>query len=75
MLTDSEAFFSVLTFAKPECDVLQPSLLRGSGCNTLSHTGLANVNTWKRMCYPLIDIHKDIIQKYKNKKSEIIKDV
>ena len=52
-------------FAKPECDnvlqpdpcinVLQPSPLRGSGCNTLSHSGLANVNTWKRIFYPLID--------------------
>ena len=37
--------FRVLTFAKPNCDnVLQPSPLRGSGCNTLSHSGLVNVN-------------------------------
>ena len=43
---DDKILFSVLTLAKPLCDnVLQPSLLRGSGCNTLSHTGLANFNT------------------------------
>ena len=49
-------FFSVyLRVAKPSCNnVLQPSPLPGSGCNTLSHTGLANVNTRKRMFYPLI---------------------
>ena len=47
--------FHILTFAKPECDnVLQPSPLRGSGCNTWSHSGLANVNIRKRMFYPLI---------------------
>ena len=34
--------------------MLQPSPLRGSGCNTLSHSGLANVNIGKRMFYPLI---------------------
>ena len=35
---DDITFFSFLIFAKPECDnVLQPSPLRGSGCNTLSH--------------------------------------
>ena len=28
--------------------------LRGSGCNTLSYTCLANVNIWKRIFYPLI---------------------
>ena len=28
--------------------------LRVSGCNTLPHSGLANVDTWKRMFYPLI---------------------
>ena len=49
------------TFAKPACDnVLQPeprtecdNVLqpRGSGCNTLSHSGLANVNIRKRMLY------------------------
>ena len=33
---------------------MQPSPLRRSGCNTLSHSGLANVNTRKRMFYPLI---------------------
>ena len=35
--------------------MLQPSPLRGSGCNTLSHSGLANVHTRKRMFYPLIN--------------------
>ena len=51
---DDITFFSALRFAKPECDnVLQPSPLCGSGCNTLSHSGLANANTWKRMFYPL----------------------
>ena len=49
--------FPMLTFAKPSCDnVLQPSLLRGSGSNTVSHSGLANVNIRKRMFYPLINL-------------------
>ena len=44
---DDKTFFSVLTFAKPECDnVLQPS---GEDCNTLSHSGLTNVNTEKKV--------------------------
>ena len=44
------------SFAKPSSDnVLQPSLIRGSGCNTLSHSGLANVDTHKIMFYLLID--------------------
>ena len=48
---DDITFFS----ARPSCDnVLQPSPLRGSGCNTLPHSGLANVNIRKRMFYPLI---------------------
>ena len=34
--------------------MLQPSPLRGSGCNTLSHSSLANVYIRKRMFYPLI---------------------
>ena len=52
---DDITFFSVLTFIKPLCDnVLEPLPLRGSGCNTLCHLGFANVNTWKRMFYPLI---------------------
>ena len=34
--------------------MLQPSPLRGLGCNTLSHSGLANINIRKRMFYPLI---------------------
>ena len=39
-------------FAKPECDdVLQPEPRSGEGCNTLSHSGLAIVNTQKRMLY------------------------
>ena len=29
---------------------------RVSGCNTLSHSGLATVNRRKRMFYPLMDI-------------------
>ena len=29
-------------------------MCRRSGCNTLSHFGLANVDTLKRMIYPLI---------------------
>ena len=36
-------------------NVLQPSLIRGSGCNTLSQSGLANVDTHKIMFYLLID--------------------
>ena len=50
---DDITLFSLLTFAKPWCDnVWQHSPLRGSGCNTLSHLGLANVNTRKREFYP-----------------------
>ena len=42
------SFFSILTFAKLECDnVLQPESQSGSNCNTLSHFGLTNVNTVK----------------------------
>ena len=42
--------FRVLTFAKPECDnFLQPEPRSGGGCNTLSHEGLANVNTEKNV--------------------------
>ena len=44
------------SFAKPSSNnVLQLSLIRGSGCNTLSHSGLANVDKHKRMFYHLID--------------------
>ena len=52
---DNKTFFSILKFAKPECDsVLQPELQSGVGCNTLSHSGLANFIIWKIMFYPLI---------------------
>ena len=59
--------FRILTFAKPSyINVLQPSPLRGWGCNTLSHSGLANVNIRKRMFYPLIKarshFNKSVIQ-------------
>ena len=37
-------------------------MLCGSGCNTLSHEGLTNVNTRKRMFYPL-DIATDTVQR------------
>ena len=51
---DDKTFFSILTFAKPSCDnVLQPTLLRVSACNSLSHSGLATVNIRKRIFYPL----------------------
>ena len=54
---DDLTFFSVYQRAKPSSNnVLQPSPLRGSGCNTLSHSGLANVDTQKRMFYPLIEL-------------------
>ena len=47
--------FCVLVFTWPECDnVLQPSTLRGEGCNTLSHSGLASVNIQKVKFFPLI---------------------
>ena len=47
-------FFFILTFAKPLCDnVLQPSPLCGSGCNT-SYSGLANVNIRKKKCFILL---------------------
>ena len=43
-LSDDNTFFSVLTFAKPLCDnVLQPSSLHCSRCNTLSR---AWVSLW-----------------------------
>ena len=48
-------FFSVLMFTKPECDnVLQPSLLHGSGCNTLSHPGLAKLFIHGKECFLLL---------------------
>ena len=48
--------FHVLTFAKPSFDnVLQPSWHGGLGLNTLSHSGLASVNTPKRKFYLLND--------------------
>ena len=54
-MTIKHSFPSALTFAKPSGNnVLQPSPLRGSGCNTLLPLGLANVNARKRMFYPLI---------------------
>ena len=51
-------FFSVLMIAKPLCNnVLQPKRLCSSVCNTLSHSGSANVNkkvlSSKRRFYPL----------------------
>ena len=36
-------------FAELECDALQPELQSGEVCNTLSHEGLANVNTEKNV--------------------------
>ena len=42
---DFITFFSMYNVCQALC---------GSGCNTLSHEGLANINTWKRMFYPLI---------------------
>ena len=57
---DDITVFSVLTFAKLMCDnVLQPEPRSGEGCNTLSHKDLENINTWKRMFYPLIAIPLD----------------
>ena len=44
---DDKTFFSVLTLAKPECGVYQPSSISGLGCNTLSHSCLAKVNIRK----------------------------
>ena len=35
--------------------------LRGSGCNTVSHSGLANVNIRKIMFYPLIKVSRHAI--------------
>ena len=46
--------FSCINDAKHSCNnALQPSPLRGSGCNTLSHSGLANVDTQKE-CFILL---------------------
>ena len=36
----------------PKC--LQRLSTDDKGCNTLSHSGFTNLNTWKRMFYPLI---------------------
>ena len=45
----------------PSCNnVLQPLSLCGSGCNTLSHSVLANVDTRKRVFYPLIGLIKTV---------------
>ena len=45
--------FCVLTFAKLECDnELRPE--SSEGCNTLSHKGLANVNTGTNVISPLL---------------------
>ena len=49
-MTMEHSFPYFKMFAKPECDnVLQPSPLPSSGCNTLSRSGLANVNLRKRI--------------------------
>ena len=41
---DDITFYCVLTLAKPSCDnMMRHSPLRDSSCNTLSHSGLANV--------------------------------
>ena len=40
------------TFVKPSCDNV--AWLRGSGCNTLSNSGLANINIRKRIFILLI---------------------
>ena len=59
---DDLTFFSELTFAKSSYDnVLHPSPLRGSGCNTLPYSGLANVNTRKRRFYPVTSASSDSI--------------
>ena len=56
---DDITLFAILTFAKPSCDnVLQLSPLHGSGCNTLSHWVLADVNTRKTMFYLLINVQQ-----------------
>ena len=48
--------FLVFMFAKPEFDnVLQPELRSRDGCNTLSHEGLANVNTEKNVISSLFN--------------------
>ena len=51
---DDITFFSVITFSKPLCDnVLQRSQLRGSGCNTLSHSRLI----YGKECFILLLTH------------------
>ena len=59
---DDIIFFSLYQrFAKPSCNnVLQPSPLSRSGWNTLSHLGLANANTQKRMFYPLLTSENNV---------------
>ena len=57
-MTMTIVFTCVLTFPKPLCNnVLQPSPLCLKGCNTVSHSGLAYIKTWKRMFYSLIITH------------------
>ena len=54
-VTIKHSFLVFYRLPKPSCNnILQPSPLHGSGFNTLSHSGLANVKTRKRMFYPLI---------------------
>ena len=48
LVMEKESKTLLHSFAKPSSNnVLQPTLIRGSGCNTLSHSGLANVDTHK----------------------------
>ena len=52
---DDFASFSVLMFARPSCDNTPRTITHyHMSDNTLSHQGLVNVNTQKRMFYLLI---------------------
>ena len=53
-------------FAKPQCyNVLQPEPRSGECCNTLSHEGLANVNTEK-------NVISSLLSPFKHKQFQII---
>ena len=63
---DDILFFRVSTSAKPSCNnVLQSSPLRESGCNTILHSDLANIDTWNRVFYLLIDSHLRVLLLHK----------
>ena len=53
-MTIKHSFPVFYRLPKPSCNnILQPSLLHGSGFNTLSQSGMANVKTKRKECFIL----------------------